>query len=69
MLNLTSSSYKYLRQLRYLGEKLFVQLAKTLFPKPKFIKYTPLGVNFPMSAHRESLRCIDLALEGKQPKF
>lgn len=68
-LNLSSSNYKYLRQLRYLGDKLFIQLSKTLFPKPKFIKYTPLGLNFPTSAHRQSMLYIDSALRGKYSTF
>lgn len=57
----------YSRQLNYLGNKVFRGIIKVLFPKPKFLRYTPIGVNYPLSAHRETLISLNRLLDKKIP--
>jgi len=63
--NLPMSSVAFIRQVNHIGNKIFCKIAKVLFPKPKFLRYTPIGINYPLSAHREAIKGIDLLLEKK----
>jgi hypothetical protein len=65
--NLPATNIIFIRQLNHVGNYIFRKLIKVLFPKPKFLKHTPIGINYPTSAHRESLRIIDVLLSKKLP--
>jgi len=60
------ASNKYLwRQIRFIGSNFFSKLIKILFPKPRFVRYVPIGTNFARSAHRQSLQNLDLLLQNQ----
>ncbi len=53
---------------RFIGFYLFAKLSKSALPKVKIFKYTPIGVNFPISAHASALNLIYSSLHALPPK-
>jgi len=52
-----------LRGLTALRNWAFCNIATALIIKPKYLKYTPIGINFPFSAHYETMSQVDNHLD------
>lgn len=69
LFNMNAQTYVHARQVLKIWNISFKALAKVLFPKLKFLRYTPIGINFPRSAHYRTLKSLNDLLhhEVKSP--
>ena len=63
--NILANTNKTARFVFKISDFRFNAMASVVFSKAKFLKYTPIGVNFPMSAHFRTLYNLNLLLEEK----
>lgn len=52
---ITAQNYSYQHQLLFSSNQFFSRVHSVLFPDPKFLRFIPFGINFPMSAHHKAL--------------
>lgn len=64
LFNILSQSYPLYRYILKIANLSFREIAKVLFTKVKLMRYTPIGVNFPLSARYQALKGLDLLLNG-----
>ena len=67
-LSLQSFNYRYTLNVLVNMSYFFAQFTKVLFPKTKFLKYVPIGVNFPMAGHYKGMYDLTLLLHGHSVK-
>lgn len=73
LLNLSSRGFRLTNDqpivnsiLHTIGNEVFKKLAKVALKRPKFLKYTPVGTNFPKAAQYAALSQLTLMLEKKK---
>ena len=64
LFNTLSQSYSSSRHILKIANLSFRAVAKVLFTKIKFIRYTPVGVNFPLTARYRALMGLDHLLSN-----
>ena len=52
---IASGIHSYNNQILLLSSTFFTRLIPLLFPNPKFLKFIPFGINFPLTAHYSSI--------------
>jgi len=64
--NILANTNSITRLAYSVGDSRLNAIARAVFSKVKFLKYSPIGVNFPMSAHYRTLFNINALLEKKR---
>jgi hypothetical protein len=62
-----SNPYSYSSLIMAHSLPFFTRFYNTLFPNPKFLRFIPFGINFPISAHYTAIQIIKNRFEGNTP--